>query len=146
MATSVPENIDVDTPVFVPTHPFVQTTAADTILRSRDGADFDVHRAILSLVSPVFKTMLSLPQPPTTSVAPATVNMEDSVTLDRILRFFYPATQPRVETLDELEKIIERVPVVITNPVSFSQNQSRTHLLEFLNSCPFNYGSHASPS
>ncbi|KAJ7912046.1 hypothetical protein B0H13DRAFT_2327781 [Mycena leptocephala] len=127
MATSVPENIDVDTPVFVPTHPFVQTTAADTILRSRDD-----HA--------------QPPQPRTTSVAPATVNMEDSVTLDRILRFFYPATQPRVETLDELEKIIERVPVVITNPVSFSQNQSRTHLLEFLNSCPFNYGSHASPS
>ncbi|KAF7359648.1 hypothetical protein MVEN_00688900 [Mycena venus] len=108
--SSVPENTGIDTPVFVPTHPFVQTAGADAILRSCDGADFHVHKTILSLVSPFFETMFRLPQPQHTSVAPQTVDMEeDSRTLNSVLRFFYPGTQPIVATLDELEKIIERV-------------------------------------
>jgi hypothetical protein len=32
---------------------------------------------------------------------------EDAIPLDRALRFFYPATQPLVATLDELQESIE---------------------------------------
>ncbi|KAJ7873538.1 hypothetical protein B0H14DRAFT_2344163, partial [Mycena olivaceomarginata] len=36
---------------------------ADLILRSCDGADFRLHKAVLSLVSPVFRDMFTFPQP-----------------------------------------------------------------------------------
>ncbi|KAJ7340773.1 hypothetical protein DFH08DRAFT_938587 [Mycena albidolilacea] len=109
MSASTSETIGADTPTFVPTHPFLKTTVtgADTILRSRDGADFYVYRAILALVSPVFETMLTLPQPPSNSEVPIIDMQEDAIPLDRALRFFYPATQPLVATLDELQEIIE---------------------------------------
>jgi hypothetical protein len=109
MSASTSETIGfgADTPTFVPTHPFLKTTGADTILRSRDGADFYVYRAILALVSPVFETMLTLPQPPSNSEVPIIDMQEDAIPLDRALRFFYPATQPLVATLDELQEIIE---------------------------------------
>ena len=38
--------------------------AADTVLRSADGVDFRVKRAILTEASPFFEDMFSLPQPP----------------------------------------------------------------------------------
>ncbi|KAJ7796762.1 hypothetical protein B0H14DRAFT_3494433 [Mycena olivaceomarginata] len=72
-----------------------------------DGADFYVYRAILALVSPVFETMLTLPQPPSNSEVPIIDMQEDAIPLDRALRFFYPATQPLVATLDELQESIE---------------------------------------
>jgi len=34
---------------------------ADTVLRSSDGEEFRVHRIILSLASPVFQGMFTLP-------------------------------------------------------------------------------------
>ncbi|KAJ6528526.1 hypothetical protein B0H19DRAFT_969012 [Mycena capillaripes] len=105
--SSAQENIDAARPIFVPTHPFVKTPGADVILRSRDGADFYVHRAILCLVSPVFETMLSLPQAPSTSAVPIIEMQEDSINLDRALRFFYPPTEPLVVTFPELQEIIE---------------------------------------
>ncbi|KAJ6578066.1 hypothetical protein B0H19DRAFT_574850 [Mycena capillaripes] len=92
---------------FVPTHPFAQTAGADAILRSSDGLDFYVHRTILSLVSPVFETMFSLPQPESTSSVPIIEMQESSANLDRALRFFYPGAHPVVETLNELQEAIE---------------------------------------
>ncbi|KAJ7206389.1 hypothetical protein GGX14DRAFT_643538 [Mycena pura] len=93
--------------VFVPTYPFAQTPDADAILRSRDGADFYIHTVILSLVSPVFETMFSLPQSLPTSAIPIIHVQENSISLDRALRFFYPPTQPLVVTFLELQEIIE---------------------------------------
>ncbi|KAJ7206395.1 hypothetical protein GGX14DRAFT_310226, partial [Mycena pura] len=60
---------------------FAQTPDADAILRSRDGADFYIHTVILSLVSPVFETMFSLPQSPPTSAIPIIRMEEDSISL-----------------------------------------------------------------
>lgn len=48
-------------PVTVANPPF-DDPDADTILRSSDTIDFHVHKILLSLVSPVFKSMFSLPQ------------------------------------------------------------------------------------
>ncbi|KAJ7290630.1 hypothetical protein C8J57DRAFT_1459096 [Mycena rebaudengoi] len=92
---------------FVLTHPFANAPGADLILRSSDGAEFYVHRAILALVSPVFETMFSLPQPNSTAAIPSVDLQENSATLDRALRFFYPAAHPTFETLDELQEIID---------------------------------------
>ncbi|KAJ7628240.1 hypothetical protein DFH06DRAFT_935119, partial [Mycena polygramma] len=85
--------------------PFTNSPVADAILRSRDGADFYIVRAILRLVSPVFATMFSLPQPEAT---PEIDMDEDAATLDKVLRFIYPGTHPVVETMDAL-RIIDLV-------------------------------------
>ncbi|KAJ6572816.1 hypothetical protein DFH09DRAFT_982127 [Mycena vulgaris] len=94
-------------PVFAPAYPFVNVAGADFILRSSDGAEFYVHRMILSLVSRFFETALGLPQPQGTPAIPAMDMDEDAVTLDRLLRFFYPATQPTIASMDELRELIE---------------------------------------
>ncbi|KAJ7348319.1 hypothetical protein DFH08DRAFT_743779 [Mycena albidolilacea] len=99
--------IDSNPSPFIPTHPFAKAAGADTILRSSDGADFYVHHAILSLVSPVFETMFSLPQAESSPTVPNIDLQEGSATLDRVLRFFYPAAQPNVATLEELQDVIE---------------------------------------
>ncbi|KAJ7231052.1 hypothetical protein B0H12DRAFT_983047, partial [Mycena haematopus] len=80
----------------------------DVILRASDGIDFYVHRTILSLVSPVFKTMFTLPQADDPSPTPAVIDVqEESAVLDRALRFFYPGTQLTVGTLEDLKEIIQ---------------------------------------
>ncbi|KAF9781654.1 hypothetical protein BJ322DRAFT_1111574 [Thelephora terrestris] len=53
---------------------------ADVIIRATGTLDFRVHKAILSLVSPFFKDMLTLPQPP--SAAPETPPHVDVQDLD----------------------------------------------------------------
>ncbi|KAJ7511219.1 hypothetical protein B0H11DRAFT_1954421 [Mycena galericulata] len=107
MSSPAPNNIDSNPSPFVPTQPFTKTAGADTILRSSDGADFYIHRVILSLVSPVFETMFSLPQAELSPAVPIIDVQEGSATLDRALRFFYPGTQPNVATLEELQDVIE---------------------------------------
>ncbi|KAJ7206694.1 hypothetical protein C8J57DRAFT_1614663 [Mycena rebaudengoi] len=94
-------------PVFIPDYPFSEASDADCILRSSDGVDFHVYRAILLLVSPIFRSMFSLPQQADAPKAPVIDVAEDSDILDKALRFFYPGAQPIVATLDELRCIIE---------------------------------------
>ncbi|KAJ7132555.1 hypothetical protein C8R44DRAFT_664927 [Mycena epipterygia] len=95
-------------PAFVLEPPFTKTPIADTILRSSDEVDFYVHRAILSLVAPVFETMpFTLRQSQGTPAIPVIDLAEHSAVLDQVLRFFYPTTQPTYATLDELRDIIE---------------------------------------
>ncbi|KAJ7750603.1 hypothetical protein B0H16DRAFT_1318583 [Mycena metata] len=56
--------------------PFDEST--DAILRSSDDLDFPVHRAVLSLASPFFRDMFSIPQPesePKIPVIPRTSNV-----------------------------------------------------------------------
>ncbi|KAG2075627.1 hypothetical protein BDR04DRAFT_1133247 [Suillus decipiens] len=84
---------------------------ADIILRSADGVEFRVFQLFLSLASPFFDTMLSLPQAPggatdqemKDGLAVITVS-EDSKTLDSFLRFCYPSTlaeDPSLENLND---------------------------------------------
>ncbi|KAJ7355921.1 hypothetical protein DFH08DRAFT_853915 [Mycena albidolilacea] len=106
------ENVSTDPasclPTFTPGSPFDgrPPTAGDVILRSSDGVDFRVHQVVMSLASPIFATMFALPQPEgeTEPVAMA----ESAVALDRMLRFWYPGTEPPViDTLDELQRVVE---------------------------------------
>ncbi|KAJ7208271.1 hypothetical protein GGX14DRAFT_365547 [Mycena pura] len=103
------ETVGSDPVPFAPTHPFSETAGADAILRSSDGVDFYVHRVILSLVSPVFETMFGLPQPESSPAIPVIDMQESSAALDLALRFFYPAAQPNVATLEKLQEVLEVV-------------------------------------
>ncbi|KAJ6474969.1 hypothetical protein C8R45DRAFT_1103094 [Mycena sanguinolenta] len=96
--------------VSFPAFPFVNTPGqTDVILRASDGVDFYVHRAILSIVSPFFQTMFTLPQAeePSGQLYPVIDVSETSVVLNRILRFFCPGTQLTVHSLEELQEVME---------------------------------------
>jgi len=81
---------------------------ADIILRSSDNIDFRVFKLFLSLASPVFETMFSLPQPSegvdpdeeTKDGLPVVTVSEGSKTLDALLRFCYPSTLAEDPSLD----------------------------------------------
>lgn len=78
--------------------PFNKQTA-DIVLRSVDGVDFRVHKAILAEATPVFEAMFGLPQPPTESFeavdgVPILHFTEPSRTLDLLLRIIYPIPDP----------------------------------------------------
>lgn len=57
-----PPNEAVDELPFIVEPPF-DDPKADAILHTSDGAQFYVHKLLLSLTSPVFETMFTLPQP-----------------------------------------------------------------------------------
>lgn len=87
--------------------------SADITLRSSDNIDLHVHSQILSQASPIFSTMLSLPQPQasrqsaesiaSTSLRPVIDVPEDSKTLRTLLRLCYPVSK---EALTELDSIV----------------------------------------
>ncbi|KAJ6455274.1 hypothetical protein C8R47DRAFT_1203848 [Mycena vitilis] len=58
-------------------------------------------------MSPIFRTMFSIPQPTTASAVPIVDLQENSSSLDKALRFFYPGTEQIVATLQDLHEIIE---------------------------------------
>ncbi|KAG2125313.1 hypothetical protein DEU56DRAFT_574907 [Suillus clintonianus] len=78
----------------------------DIILRSSNGVDFHVFKLILSLVSPVFKKMFTLPQPDVSSV-PVIPLTEGSTTLESLLLLCYPATTPTFNSLDDAKAVME---------------------------------------
>ncbi|KAJ6525905.1 hypothetical protein DFH09DRAFT_936424, partial [Mycena vulgaris] len=92
-------------PSFVPRPPF-DDPDADVILRSSDDVDFWVHRAVLSLASPVFRTMFTLPQVDTDPDFPIIPVSESALLLDRALRFWYPGADIGAQTLGELREVL----------------------------------------
>lgn len=89
--------------------PFNSSTT-DCILRSADNVDFRVHKLVLSLASPVFESMFSLPGPNSHApnnaqerrdALPVITLPEESAVLDPLLRLCYPTTSP---TLTQLSK------------------------------------------
>jgi len=81
---------------------------ADVVIRAAGTLDFRVHKCILSLVSPIFKDMFTIPQPPADS--PGTlpqINVQDSPEAwENILRTIYPMPNPTVDRLDDLESLL----------------------------------------
>ena len=82
---------------------------ADVVLRALGPPkrDFRVHKLILSLASPVFRDMFSLPQP--TTPTPEEANVADIVSvtdpphaLSIVLKMIYPVTPPSLKGLDTL--------------------------------------------
>lgn len=103
-------------------YPFNKPNAT-AILSSKDNVSFRVQMAILAEASPLFADMFALPQVHGGALEKATSDevtsalaedipsidvTEDSVTLDKILRFCYPATSPpSIDTLEELRPVLE---------------------------------------
>ena len=82
---------------------------ADVIIRAAGSLDFHVHKLILSLVSPFFRDLFTLPQPPsnTPEALPHVDVHESPETWENILRTIYPTTpNPTIDTLDDLESLI----------------------------------------
>lgn len=70
---------------------------ADAILRSSDGKEFRVHRVILSLASPVFQSMFSLPQSTESPSQTPSVDLpESSDILQPFIQYLYPRSPPKV--------------------------------------------------
>ncbi|TFY66229.1 hypothetical protein EVG20_g4865 [Dentipellis fragilis] len=86
---------------------------ADIILRSSDKVDFYVHRLILSVSSPVFHDMFSIPQPPPDVDSPRLpiIDMaEDQHALKIVLGFFYAAAcLPPLEDFDDVKIALNMV-------------------------------------
>ncbi|KAG2103128.1 uncharacterized protein F5147DRAFT_706651 [Suillus discolor] len=83
----------------------------DIILRSADGVDFHVYKLILSLVSPIFKDMFTLPQSESQSdisSVPIIDVMEGSTTLESLLLLCYPAAAtPTFHSLDDAKVVMK---------------------------------------
>jgi hypothetical protein len=78
-------------------------------IQSSDGVQFHTHRCILTLASPVFRDMLSLPQPTVsadTNRADIPELSEDSVVLHTLLSCCDPRIQPDLASL-RLEDVVK---------------------------------------
>ncbi|KAF4571088.1 hypothetical protein EYR36_001641 [Pleurotus pulmonarius] len=79
-----------------------KTESTDVILRSSDGLEFHAHKLVLSLASPFFKDMFTLPRRRDAEVQEteedSAVDMEESSgVLDWLLRFCYPVDEPPLD-------------------------------------------------
>ncbi|EIW79744.1 hypothetical protein CONPUDRAFT_74098 [Coniophora puteana RWD-64-598 SS2] len=74
-------------------------TDADIVLRTSDNVDFHVFKAILSLASPVFKDMFTIPQPPSSSDVVSI--SENSIITRKLLLFCYPGPNPPISHVEE---------------------------------------------
>ncbi|KAL1941205.1 hypothetical protein VTO73DRAFT_7417 [Trametes versicolor] len=99
MSSPSPSSDTPQSPTDAP-HPFNQVSA-NLILRTADLVDFRVHSPILAQASPFFDSMLTLPQPssssgatPAESMTPIVPVSEDSTTLELLLRLTYPIPKP----------------------------------------------------
>ena len=81
---------------------------ADIVIRATGNRDFRAHKLILSLVSPIFKDMFTLPQPSTDTSGPLPhVDVYESAeTWENILRVIYPMPNPVIDDLGDLESLL----------------------------------------
>ena len=81
---------------------------ADVVIRAAGTLDFRAHKFILSLVSPIFKDMFTVPQPPTGT--PGTlpqVDVDESAeTWENILRTIYPMPHPTIDNIHDLKSLL----------------------------------------
>ena len=80
----------------------------DIAIRSLGTYEFRVHKLILSLASPIFKDMFTLPQPPADNpgVLPHVDVEESAVTWKHILLTIYPTPNPVIDDLEDLESLL----------------------------------------
>ncbi|KAG2352484.1 hypothetical protein BDR07DRAFT_1498182 [Suillus spraguei] len=80
----------------------------DIILRSADGVDFYHFKLILSLVSPIFGDMFTLPQNASELAVPVLVT-EPSTILHPLLLLSYPSASadPIFSSIDDAKAVLE---------------------------------------
>ena len=74
-------------------HELFEAPDANIIIRSSDFVDFRVHKPVLAMASPVFKDLLSLPQPSGSESVdglPVVQLSEDSELLNTLVSMLYP--------------------------------------------------------
>ena len=81
---------------------------ADVILRASGGKEFHAHKIILSLASPVFRNIFSVPQPPHTEPSKLPiVDVDDPPeALGMFLQFIYPTRNPPINDVETLASIL----------------------------------------
>ena len=92
-------------------YPF-DSPSADIILFTPNLTEFHVLSSILSIASPVFRDMFSLPQQQDNGGAPNAAQhaihvTEDSSSLDRLLRLCYPTSKPPLDVLDDIVLVLD---------------------------------------
>lgn len=98
---------DQDLGVKVAAAPFDDQNA-DIILRSSDKVEFRVHSIILSLASQFFKDTFTLPQSRTPQPDANRIDLaEDSIIVDKMLRFCYPGPEPPFSSAKDLSPVID---------------------------------------
>ncbi|RPD59000.1 hypothetical protein L226DRAFT_510726 [Lentinus tigrinus ALCF2SS1-7] len=86
--------------------------SADIILRTSDKLDFRLQSQILLEASPVFETLLSLPQPSLDDGAvrdhnPPVIDIAESArVLDALMRICYPIVKPKARPFRDIEPIL----------------------------------------
>jgi len=97
-------------------NPFTYANA-EVIVRSSDSVDLKLHKCILSVASPFFNTLFSLPQPPDEpsvtmtppneeSALPVVDVTEDARTLCALFRLVYPIADPDLSVLSQLALVL----------------------------------------
>lgn len=94
---------------FIVRAPFNDTSGGDCILQTPDGARFVVYRVILSLASPIWNDMFSLPQASESpsSARPVIPVEEDPGTMESLLTMLYPLPSPRISSYDQAAKLVQ---------------------------------------
>ena len=81
---------------------------ADVVIRAAGTRDFRAHKIVLSLVSPIFKDMFTIPQPPIDALGtlPHVDVVESAETWENILRTVYPMPNPVIGNLNDLASLL----------------------------------------
>ncbi|KAG9038028.1 hypothetical protein FS837_001320 [Tulasnella sp. UAMH 9824] len=89
--------------------PFNDSPSGDCILQTPDGTQFVVHCLILSLASPIWKDMFSLPQASEGSSAtrPVIPVEEDPETVQALLTMVYPLPPPHISSYDLATRLVQ---------------------------------------
>ena len=85
------------------------STDADVILRASGGKELHAHKLVLSLASPVFRDMFSVPQPPAKPSQTLTdiVEVDDSPeTLGIFLQIIYPIPNPPISDVETFASLL----------------------------------------
>ncbi|KAK6978235.1 hypothetical protein R3P38DRAFT_2665443 [Favolaschia claudopus] len=122
--------------IYSPAAPF-NSRDADVIFRSSDGVEFRLLAAFLSVLSPVFRDMLTRSTPASSrgDTLPVIQVTETAITFEKALHFFYPGGRPDVKTPSELWEILM---VLLTKyDVKSVIPTAQQHLERYLTSDPF---------
>ena len=95
--------LEISDPSFVPT--CLNIPDANIILRSSDQVNFYVHRSLLSMSSPFFKDLLSLPQPPSDGLVdglPVIEVPEDAGLLNNLVSLLYPIRRVKPSSYEKV--------------------------------------------
>ncbi|ETW80397.1 hypothetical protein HETIRDRAFT_240500, partial [Heterobasidion irregulare TC 32-1] len=106
---------------------------ADLVVRSSNKVDFHVHKFLLSLASPVFKDILSIPD--TTIYSGASVEYKDGIlvihvaeqrqVLENLLRLVYPTDNgklPDLSSVRELFRAMDKYEMLDLFPQTLDRN------------------------